>query len=68
MKVIITLHGKDLVYTGVTLIRIKENHVIILLKDDYTVNDESFSNKYKDSSVPSIRNFVGYSDVVIADY
>ena len=67
MKVIITLHEKDLVYTGVTLVRTKGNHVIILLKDDYTVNDESFSNTYNVSFVPSIRHFVGYSDVVIVD-
>ena len=68
MKVIITLHEKDLVYTGVTLVRTKGNHVIILLKDDYTVNDESFSDTYNVSFVPYIRHFVGYSDVVIADY
>ena len=68
MKVIITLHGKDLVYTGVTLVRTKGNEVIILLKDDYTVNDESFSNSYNVSCSASIRHFVGYSDVVIADY
>ena len=68
MKVIITLHEKDLVYTGVTLVRTKGNHVIILLKDDYTVNDESFSNTYNVSFVPFTHHFVGYSDVVIADY
>ena len=67
MKVIITLHKKDLVYTGVTLVRTKGNHVIMTLKDDYTVSDQSFSSKYNVSCVPFIHHFVGCSDVVLAD-
>ena len=68
MKVIITLHGKDLVYTGVTLVRTKGNEVIMTLKDDYTVSDQPFSSKYNVSCVPFIDHLVDCSSVIVLDY
>ena len=67
MRVIVTVHMKQLVYTGVVLVRTKGNEVIILLEYDYTVNDQSFSSKYNVSSVPFIDHLVDCSSVDVID-
>ena len=67
MKVIITVHMKELVYTGVTLVKTKGDHVFILLDYDYTVSDYSFSSEHNTSATNFIHHFVGCSEVVIVE-
>ena len=67
MRVIVTVHMKKLVYTGILAVRIKGNEVIMTLKDDYTVSDQSFSIKYNISCVPFIDHLVDCSSVDVID-
>ena len=67
MRVLITLHEKKLVYTGVILVRTKGNDVILTLKDDYTVSDQSFSMENNISFVPYIHHFVDCSSISVIE-
>ena len=67
MRVIVTIHMKKLVYTGVVLVTTKGNEVTMTLKDDYTVSDQSFSSKYNVSFIPFINHFVDCSSVIVVD-
>ena len=67
MKVTITVHEKDLVYTGVTQVETTKDHVVLILKDDYTVSDESFSSEHNISVVPFRHHFVDCSNIFVVD-
>lgn len=67
MKVIVTVHMKDIVYTGVVLVRTEGDNVILTLKDDYTVSDQSFSMEHNISFVPDIHHFVDCSSIAVIE-
>ena len=67
MKVIITVQMKELVYTGVTLVKTKGDHVFLLLDYGYTINDYSFSSEHNISATNFVHHFIGCSEVVIVE-
>lgn len=67
MKVIVTVHMKDIMYTEVSQVSTTRDNVVLTLKDDYTVSDESFSREHNISVVPFIHQFVDCSGIFVVE-
>lgn len=67
MKVIVTVHMKDIMYTKVAQVGTTRDTVVITLKDNYTVSDESFVKEHNISVVPFIHQFNDCSGIFVAE-